>query len=149
MMVLALIEVESSFRHRAISTKGARGLMQLLPPVAAALVAEVAPEQWRGENSLDDPVINIKLGVFYLARLRDRFKDSAITLTAYNWGPNWVQTNIERKLALPLAYAKKVLSIAQGYRERVASTPDVPRETGDITSGSAWFENWHPFRGYA
>lgn len=139
MLVLALIKLESRFRHRAVSSRGARGLMQLMPAVAAALVAEAAPGNWHGGNSLDDPVINIKLGVFYLAQLQDRFGDWEIALTAYNWGPTWVQSIIERKLALPLAYAKKVLSISNDYRRRGPAAADVRPETGQSVSGDEVF----------
>jgi hypothetical protein len=40
-----------------------------------------------------------------------------VALTAYNYGPTWVQNQIENKIALPQGYAKKVLSAMRGYRE--------------------------------
>ena len=118
MLVLALIRVESHFRHGAVSTEGARGLMQLRPPVAAALATEAALKRWEGEITLDDPIINIKLGVLYLRHLKQRFGDVRIALTAYNWGPTWVQRRIEGRKALPLGYASKILSMSRNYREQ-------------------------------
>jgi soluble lytic murein transglycosylase len=122
MLVLALIKVESHFRHRAISTEGARGLMQLRPSVADVLAGEAALERWEGKKSLDDPIINIKLGVFYLGYLKGRFGDLNIALTAYNWGPTMVQKRMERGLALPSGYARKVLSTSRSYQEQSRET---------------------------
>src|SRR4051812_47587161 len=58
MLVLAVIKVESEFRSAAVSSYGARGLMQLLPAVAHALAEETDLEAWEGEKSLHDPVTN-------------------------------------------------------------------------------------------
>jgi soluble lytic murein transglycosylase-like protein len=116
-LVLAVIKVESEFRPAAVSSYGARGLMQLLPAVAGSLVEDAEVDEWDGERSLYDPVTNIKLGAFYLGQLRERFGDLSVALTAYNYGPTWVQNQIENKIALPQGYAKKVLSAMRGYRE--------------------------------
>jgi soluble lytic murein transglycosylase len=124
MLVVALINVESRFRHRAVSTEGARGLMQLLPSVAGTLAGDAALEQWEGEKSLDDPVTNIKLGIYYLSSLKKRFGDLQTALTAYCWGPTRVQQNLESGTALPLEYATKILSTSRGYRERFRQTQD-------------------------
>ena len=75
MLVLAVIKVESSFQYLAVSPVGARGLMQIRPFVANAIAPEVNIKPWHGIDSLDDPVLNIKIGVFYLSRLKKRFKD--------------------------------------------------------------------------
>jgi soluble lytic murein transglycosylase-like protein len=118
MLVLAIIRIESEFRPRVVSTYGARGLMQLRPYVADALAEDVELESWEGEKSLDDPIINIKLGVFYLGYLKERFGDLRVALTAYNLGPTWVQRRLKDKMALPFGYASKVLSMLRDYREQ-------------------------------
>lgn len=118
MLILAVIRVESSFRPKAVSSKGARGLMQIRPFVANALAQEAELERWEGKKSLDDPVINIKLGVFYLSYLKEKFKDLKIALTAYKWGPTEVKNRLERQQAVPLGYARKVLSISRTYQEQ-------------------------------
>jgi soluble lytic murein transglycosylase len=117
MLILAVIKVESEFRPAAVSSYGARGLMQLLPAVAHSLAEDAEVDAWDGEKSLHDPVTNIKLGAFYLGRLRERFGDLTVALTAYNRGPTWVQRQIKSKIALPVEYAKKVLSASRSYRE--------------------------------
>lgn len=117
LLVLAVIRVESEFRPEAVSPNGARGLMQLSPAVAHALALETELKKWDGEKSLDDPFINIKLGVFYLGFLKEKFGDLKVALTAYNYGPTWVEDQIEAKTALPLEYARKVLSVSRHYRQ--------------------------------
>jgi soluble lytic murein transglycosylase-like protein len=122
MLVLAIIRVESEFHPAAVSPDGARGLMQLRLPSAHALVEEAALEEWEGAKSLDDPIINIKLGVLYLNSLKERFGDLKVALTAYNRGPTWVQRQIESKAALPVEYAQKVISLSRDYRARSRQT---------------------------
>jgi soluble lytic murein transglycosylase-like protein len=118
MLVLAVIKVESEFQSGAVSVYGARGLMQLRPAVAHALAEEADLDVWENENSLHDPVTNIKLGAYYLGQLKEKFGDLKLALTAYNRGPTWVQKMIESNTALPLDYARKVLYASRNYREQ-------------------------------
>jgi len=131
LLVLALINVESRFQNEAVSTEGARGLMQIRPITANAVVNELVSMD-KGVNGaiedsldlsilhpldLDDPVLNIKLGVFYLNSLKKSFRDLKLALTAYNWGPTEVRNRLQEDEVLPLAYAMKVLSTYQSYRQ--------------------------------
>ena len=61
-LALAVAETESSFRHRVVSSAGARGVMQIMP-----LTAE--RELGTDRELLFDPEINIRLGIEYLHRL--------------------------------------------------------------------------------
>jgi soluble lytic murein transglycosylase len=122
LLVLAVINVESRFQQAAVSTKGARGLMQIRPFVGIALAQE--PElgfslesKTLNPESLDDPVLNIRLGVFYLKELAKSFQDLKVALTAYNWGPTKIRNRLDGKEPLPLGYANKVLSTYQTYRK--------------------------------
>jgi hypothetical protein len=113
MLVLAVIKVESRFKDSAVSGRGARGLMQIRPFVADALAEEI---KWQGERNLDDPILNIKLGVLYLGHLKKRFRDLELALAAYNWGPTEIRSRLDEQEEVPLDYSTKVLSAYSFYR---------------------------------
>jgi soluble lytic murein transglycosylase-like protein len=76
-LVHAVISVESAYDPRAVSPRGAVGLMQLMPATAAEL----------GVHDLTDPHDNIVGGVRHLRRLMDRYDgDLVLSLAAYNAG---------------------------------------------------------------
>ena len=78
----AVIHAESAFNPLAISTKGAQGLMQLMPATAGDL----------GVTDAFDAVQNIRGGARYLAELLKDFNgDSQLATAAYNAGPAAVQ----------------------------------------------------------
>ncbi len=117
MLVLAIISIESRFRHEAVSTDGARGLMQIKPRIADSLAKEADIFAWNGEKSLDDPILNVKVGIFYLFSLKKSFKDLKLVLTAYNWGPTQVRNRLADEESIPLDYAAKVLSAYRSLRQ--------------------------------
>jgi soluble lytic murein transglycosylase-like protein len=106
-MIKAVIHAESSFDPRAVSHRGARGLMQLMPITA-------------GEMGVSDPFNpwqNISGGTRYLQRLAQRFDgDLNLTLAAYNAGPG----TVERYNGLPpykvtQRYVKRVMELYRRY----------------------------------
>jgi len=111
-LVLAVIEVESNYKHDAISRHGARGLMQLKPSTAQE-VAQKTDMSYSGSSDLFEPVKNIQIGVHFLSKLIDDFKSIQKALYAYNFGPN----RAKRKIAkLPIndkephsQYTKRVM----------------------------------------
>jgi len=85
-LVAALIHAESRFNPAAVSSAGARGLMQLMEPTAVWAAHEIGLEDFRFEQAFD-PTINIKIGTWYLSRLINQFDGVQNTaLAAYNAG---------------------------------------------------------------
>ena len=80
MLVRALIQVESGYRPRARSSRGAMGLMQLMPSTA---------REYRVRNPFE-PKANIEGGIRHLKSLIDRF-GVEIALAAYNAGEGAVR----------------------------------------------------------
>ena len=110
--IVALIAIESEFKTWAVSQKGAKGLMQIMPEVGQLIAQEMGIE-WSGDRTLFNPFLNIRMGVYYLSQLMDYFNDPLIALTAYNYGPTYVQNLIERKERLPANYYRRILSVYQ------------------------------------
>lgn len=80
--VNSVIKAESNFQSRAVSRKGARGLMQLMPGTASQL----------GVTDSFDPQANVEGGTAYLSQLLDQYHDDPIkALAAYNAGPQRVE----------------------------------------------------------
>jgi soluble lytic murein transglycosylase-like protein len=111
-LIAALIHVESSGRNFAISRAGALGLMQIKPDTARA-VAERQGIAWQGPQMLFDPVLNVRLGVDYLAELYGRFGDIELALAAYNWGPTYISELLQTGREIPDDYAQRVLRYYQ------------------------------------
>ncbi len=104
----SMVHVESSGRPDAVSTRGARGLMQLMPTTAKAL----------GVSDPHDVGQALEGGARYLRQLTDRFGgDVEMALAAYNAGP----TRVAREGKVPqiaetLGYVKKVQRGAEQRR---------------------------------
>ncbi len=108
-LILALIATESEFYTWAVSEKGAKGLMQIMPYVAESLAQDLGIE-WSGDRTLFNPYLNIRMGIHYLSQLMLDFKDVEVALTAYNYGPTYVKGLIERKERIPRQYYRKFLT---------------------------------------
>jgi soluble lytic murein transglycosylase-like protein len=90
--VLSVIESESRFRPSVVSNRGAVGLMQLQPTTATFIAPMAGINHAITAQELKNPVLNVTLGVHYLAHLKARFGDSTQVLSAYNMGPAKVQS---------------------------------------------------------
>lgn len=84
LLVYAIIKAESNFKPDVISKSNAVGLMQLMDATAKDMANKLGMEY--KEEDLENPDINIKLGVKYFSILYDKYKNVPITLTAYNAG---------------------------------------------------------------
>lgn len=106
-LVIAVIQVESAGYALAVSHVGAMGLMQLLPSTGEELAHKLGID-WKGDDTLFDPIVNIKLGTAYLRELADRYGDVSVALAAYNWGPGRIDRRIRRGATIPSKYIEQV-----------------------------------------
>ncbi len=95
-LVLAVMKVESNFRSDAVSTRGARGLLQLKPSLAK-FIARDAGIKWHGAKTLDEPGKNIKIGVRHLSQLISDFESLHLALHAYHVGPTRLREILSEK----------------------------------------------------
>jgi soluble lytic murein transglycosylase len=106
-LLKAIIKAESGFDPRAVSKKGAKGLMQIMPQNFKLL----------GIKDPFDPSQNIHAGARYFKQMYDRFGKLALSLAAYNAGPKAV----ERYKTVPPyeeteEYVKRVLKFYYNYK---------------------------------
>jgi len=108
-LIKAIIMAESSYNHKAISKKGAVGLMQLMPKTADAL----------GVEDIYDPQHNVNGGVKYIKQLLKQFNgDIELALAAYNAG----STKVRKYNGIPpfkatRIYIKKVFEYYRHYQQ--------------------------------
>lgn len=108
-LLKAIIKTESGFNHRAVSKKGALGLMQIMPENAKALKVK----------DPFDPRENIMAGTRYFKQLYKRFNGKLdLALAAYNAGPNAVEKyNKIPPYRETRNYVRKVLWYYDFYRQ--------------------------------
>lgn len=81
-LVYSVVKAESNFRPNAVSQKGAKGLMQLMPDTARFAAQELGMTK----IDLTDEEQNLQMGVFYLHYLLQKFGSEDAALAAYNAG---------------------------------------------------------------
>jgi soluble lytic murein transglycosylase-like protein len=109
-LVNSVIRAESGFNVRAVSPKGAQGLMQLMPHTASEL----------GVQNVFDPQANVEGGTRYLRELLERYNfDLVKALAAYNAGPH----RVEQFGGVPPYYETKayVARIVRDYNKKLAA----------------------------
>jgi soluble lytic murein transglycosylase-like protein len=124
-LVKALVAVESAFDPKAMSDKGAIGLMQVIPDTAARY--GLAADRNRSlEQKLMDPATNVRIGTRYLADLLKRFgNDVSLALAGYNAGEFAVERYDRRVPPFPETQAYVVL--VQQFRDLYAPPLPPPR----------------------
>jgi soluble lytic murein transglycosylase-like protein len=114
-LLRAVIVVESGFNSRAVSKRGAVGLMQLMPATATRF----------GVSNPYDPKQNVHAGARYLKFLIDRFgQDIRLALAAYNAGEEAVDRNGGQipPFAETMAYVPRVMRIYRMLTEQPRTT---------------------------
>lgn len=132
--LLAIVTLAESLGDpRAVSSRGARGLMQLMPDTAAKIAAE---RQLGGhsEERLFEPEYNLDLGAWFLSRQLAAFGSDAseeraveLAATAYNCGPHLARQILAGTAALPAETARYRELIVGMWKER--ALPDSPTFT--------------------
>lgn len=104
-LIRAMIQVESGWQTDALSSKGARGLMQLMPKTAVML----------GVSDPSDPSQNIEGGTKYISQLMDKYNgDIEKALAAYNAGPGRIDSGSTP--AVSQRYVNNVMALYRRYR---------------------------------
>ncbi len=140
-MVLGIIRQESNFDTEAVSSAGAKGLMQLMPRTAAQ-EAKLLKQPYTPDHLTQRPNTNVLLGSHYLDRLLDRYdRYPALAFAAYNAGESrvdqWLKLNGDPRTgevdmitwieSIPFRetrnYVQRVLENVEIYRHRVGGEP--------------------------
>ncbi len=151
-LVHAIVRQESNFSPTAVSSAGARGLMQLMPATAQHVAKKLGVRHTH-EKLTTDPAYNVRLGTTYLQELIDRFDGSyVLAIAAYNAGSgrvaSWLKTYGDPRSAaidtidwielIPIQetrnYVQRVLENLHIYRARLSATP--VSLTQDLKRGS-------------
>ena len=124
-LVKAVVAVESAFEPTAVSSKGALGLMQVLPETAERYgVTDDAKRTL--EQKLLDPTVNVRIGTRYLSDLLALFaNDLDLALAAYNAGEAAVQRYDNQVPPYPETqeFVKLVTQFYELYKPRPTPPP--------------------------
>jgi soluble lytic murein transglycosylase-like protein len=107
-LALAIMAVESNFQNDAVSSAGARGIMQIRP-ILASSIAKEAGIPYREASDLFDPAKNVRLGLYYLSWLGSIFKNTSEVLLAYNIGHNGAKRRLSRAGDAESSYTRRVM----------------------------------------
>lgn len=133
--ILALIQNESRFNPEMRGMHTEIGLMQIKPSTAA-WIAKKMNVRYKGDQSLFDPVQNVRIGIAFMALLRDQFDShSSLYISAYNMGARrvreivaddrmpkeYVQAVMKRYVAIYAAFAHEDADDIEGLSETAAT----------------------------
>ena len=96
LLVLSVIKAESKFKENSTSSKGAKGLMQIMDSTGQWISSNIEISYFL-PHMLYDPEINIKMGCWYLNNLIEQFGNVDTALAAYNAGRGRVNSWLSNK----------------------------------------------------
>lgn len=119
-LILAMIKVESNFRHDAVSSMGARGLMQIKPTPARYVAGKIGLK-WQGAKTLDEPDKNLKIGLCLLSELLEDFDSIDLAIHAYHIGSTRLKEMLSTDTKLNKDFLRLVL---KEYEKNKATLPN-------------------------
>lgn len=133
-LVKAVVAAESAFDPRAVSDKGAVGLMQVLPETGERYGVK-ADAHRSTRQKLFDPATNLRIGTKYLRDLLARFEDDvSLALAAYNAGEGAVATHDNR--VPPFAETRRYVDVVQALYAIYRPAPPAPTDRVQIVRRS-------------
>lgn len=128
--VAAVIKTESHYNPLALGSVGEIGLMQIRPETAEWL-AKKYQIPWHGAQDLKDPAKNVRIGVAYMAYLRESFPRKAYRyIAAYNMGPGNVRKLIMQNVK-PQEYSARIY---RNYHETYQNLVSKPLDIDSVAS---------------
>ena len=124
-IICGMIEVESGWNMMAVSSIGAKGLMQVMPATAKPYLATNNMSYF--DKALFNPIANVTVGISYLKDLHDQYielgveseTEYAFTINTYFWGTGNVHALLGRKDARvsgpSFSYYRRVMDAAKSY----------------------------------
>lgn len=104
-LLRAQMQRESAGKPNAVSSKGATGLMQIMPQAGADL----------GATDLNDPVQSIWASAKYMSQLLGKYQRPDLAVAAYNAGPDRVDAFVSKGTPLPKETLDYVPAVAANY----------------------------------
>ncbi len=132
-LALAVAKVESDFNEKALSTAGARGVMQIMPATGKGVFGVEADELWKAR-------LNVQLGIDFLEQLHARYGDWELALSHYNGGS--LKQGPDGK-AHPHAYTRKYVAAVKRWWQRYK---DQARVWRTVDASKAKDDGWKPAR---
>jgi hypothetical protein len=131
-LAMAVAKVESNFKPRALSSAGARGVMQIMPKTGKDLYGVEPDELW-------DPRLNIRLGVDYLRSLKKRYGRWDLALSHYNGGSRVGTPPNARVIPATRGYVDAVLAWQRRFdrQETVVAMAEAVDKRNESTTGFA------------
>lgn len=97
LLIAAIIRVESNYKHKAVSSKGAFGIMQIMPETAAWILEQEDFDNTTIEEAGRETFVGIRMGSWYVKELNRQFKSNLlVSLAAYNAGPGNVRQWLDK-----------------------------------------------------
>jgi soluble lytic murein transglycosylase len=119
-LVLAIIKVESNFRHNVTSRDGSWGLMQIKPSLAK-FISKSTGLVFKNKKDLHEPDNNIKLGTYHISKLMEDFENIHDMLYAYNVGQNKARMRINKEGKPNTPFTRRVL---REYQKNTDALPE-------------------------